>query len=57
MKTVKRIVCILLIILVVFAVGYLIFTGSRLPSITTDNEARILNVATNIGGGLCARKT
>lgn len=52
MKTVKRIVCILLIILVVFAVGYLIFTSSRLPSITTDNEARILNVATNIGGGL-----
>ena len=38
--------------LVVFAVGYLIFTGSRLPSITTDNEARILNVATNIGGVL-----
>lgn len=52
MKTVKRIVCILLIILVVFAVGYLIFTGSRLPSITIDNEARILNVATNIGGVL-----
>lgn len=52
MKTVKRIVCILLIILVVFAVGYLMFTGSRLPSITTDNEARILNVAINIGGGL-----
>lgn len=52
MKTVKRIVCILLIILVVFAVGYLIFTGSRLPSITADNEDRILNVATNIGGGL-----
>lgn len=42
MKTVKRIVCILLIILVVFAVGYLIFTGSRLPSITIDNEARII---------------
>lgn len=38
--------------MVVFAAGYLIFTGSRLPSITTDNEARILNVATNIGGGL-----
>ena len=52
MKTVKRIVCILLIILVVFAVGYLIFTGSRLSSFTTDSEARILNVATNIGGGL-----
>lgn len=52
MKTVKRIVCILLIIMVVFAAGYLIFTGSRLPSITTDNEERILNVATNIGGGL-----
>lgn len=52
MKTVKRIVCILLVILVVFAVGYFIFTGSRLPSITTGNEARILNVATNIGGGL-----
>lgn len=52
MKTVKRIVCILLIILVVFAVGYLIFTCSRLPSITTDNETRILNVATNIGGVL-----
>lgn len=57
MKTVKRIVCILLIILVVFAVGYLIFTGSRLSSITTDNKARILNVATNIGGVLWVRKT
>lgn len=52
MKTVKRIVCILLVVLIVFAVGYLIFTGSRLPSITADNDARILNVATNIGGGL-----
>lgn len=52
MKTVKRIVSIMLIILVVFAVGYLMFTGSRLPSITTDNEPRILNVATNIGGDL-----
>lgn len=38
--------------LVVFAVGYLMFTGSRLPFITTYNDARILNVATNIGGGL-----
>lgn len=52
MKTVKRIACILLVVLVVFAVGYLIFTGSRLPSITADNDARILNVAINIGGGL-----
>lgn len=52
MKTVKRIVCILIVVLVVFAVGYLIFTGSRLPSIMTDNEARILNVATNIEGDL-----
>lgn len=52
MKTVKRIVCILLVVLIVFAVGYLVFTGSRLPSITTDNEARILKIATNIGGGL-----
>ncbi len=32
MKTVKRIVAILLLIVAVALVGYLIFTGSRLPT-------------------------
>ena len=32
MKTVKRVLAILLLIVAVVGVGYLIFTGSRLPT-------------------------
>lgn len=34
MKTIKRIVAILLLIVTVALVGYLIYTGSRLPTLT-----------------------
>lgn len=34
MKTIKRIIAITLLIVTVALVGYLIFTGSRLPTIT-----------------------
>ena len=34
MKTIKRIVAILLLIVTVALVGYLLFTGSRLPTLT-----------------------
>ena len=34
MKTVKRIIAIILLIVTSALVGYLIFTGSRLPTIT-----------------------
>ena len=50
MKTVKRILYILLIVLGVTVIGYLIFTGSRLPKTATINEANILFVSNVIGG-------
>jgi len=34
LKTIKRVIAILLLIVTVALVGYLIFTGSRLPTIT-----------------------
>lgn len=37
MKTVKRVLAILLLVVVVLAVGYLMFTGSRLTA--TQEEA------------------
>ena len=39
MKTVKRIVAVILLIVTVALVGYLIYTGSRLPTITDTGGA------------------
>ena len=49
MKTVKRILAVVLLAVILWAVGYLVFTGSRLPSVSTEeateeittNEAEI----------------
>jgi len=37
MKRIKRILAVILLIVMVLMVGYLVFTGSRLISITEDN--------------------
>lgn len=37
MKTVKRILAVILLAVILWAVGYLVFTGSRLPSVSTED--------------------
>lgn len=39
MKTVKRIISVILLAVILTAVGYLCFTGSRLPSYTDKTES------------------
>ena len=41
MKTVKRILAVILLAVILWAVGYLVFTGSRLPSVFTEDETAI----------------
>ena len=36
MKTAKRILAVILLAMILWAVGYLVFTGSRLPSVFTE---------------------
>lgn len=36
MKTVKRVIAVISIIILAFAVGYLIYTGSRLADVQSD---------------------
>ena len=36
MKTVKRILAVILLAVILWVVGYLVFTGSRLPSVFTE---------------------
>ena len=36
MKTAKRILAVILLAVILWAVGYLVFTGSRLPSVSTE---------------------
>lgn len=38
MKTAKRITSVILLAVILWAVGYLVFTGSRLPSVFTEGE-------------------
>ena len=41
MKTAKRILAVILLAVILWAVGYLVFTGSRLPSVFTEEEMAI----------------
>ena len=41
MKTAKRILAVILLAVILWAVGYLVFTGSRLPSVFTEGETAI----------------
>lgn len=36
MKTAKRVLAVILLAVILWAVGYLVFTGSRLPSVFTE---------------------
>jgi hypothetical protein len=36
LKTVKRILAVILLAVILWAVGYLVFTGRRLPSVFTE---------------------
>lgn len=46
MKTVKRILAVILLAVILWAVGYLVFTGSRLPSVSTEEVT--VETTTNI---------
>ena len=49
MKTVKRILAVILLAVILWAVGYLVFTGSRLPSMFTEEvteETTITEITT-----------
>ena len=41
MKTAKRILAVILLAVILWAVGYLVFTGRRLPSVFTEGETAI----------------
>lgn len=41
MKTAKRILTVILLAVILWAVGYLVFTGRRLPSVFTEGETAI----------------
>ena len=41
MKTAKRILAVILLAVILWAVGYLVFTGRRLPSVFTEDETAI----------------
>ena len=41
MKTVKRTLAVILLAVILWAVGYLVFTGSRLPSVFTEEVTEI----------------
>ena len=53
MKTVKRILAVILLAVILWAVGYLVFTGSRLPSVFTEEgtEEQITSETTEIYEG------
>ena len=40
MKTAKRILAVILLAVILWAVGYLVFTGSRLPSVFTEEVTK-----------------
>ena len=49
MKTVKRTLAVILLAVILWAVGYLVFTGSRLPSVFTEEvteETTITEITT-----------
>ena len=53
MKTVKRILAVILLAVILWAVGYLVFTGSRPPSVFTEEgtEEQITSETTEIYEG------
>ena len=58
MKTAKRILAVILLAVILWAVGYLVFTGHRLPSVFTEEvteitetyEGSVTDEETNITG-------
>ena len=54
MKTAKRILAVILLAVILWAVGYLVFTGRRLPSVFTEEmtgETTITEITTEIYEG------
>ena len=49
MKTVKRILAVVLLAVILWAVGYLVFTGSRLPSVSTEEVTEEITTETYEG--------
>ncbi len=60
MKTVKRILAVILLAVILWAVGYLVFTGSRLPSVSTEEvteETTTNNTTQTYEGSVTDEKT
>ena len=49
MKTVKRILAVILLAVILWAVGYIVFTGSRLPSVSTEEVTEEITTETYEG--------
>ena len=57
MKTAKRIFAVILLAVILWAVGYLVFTGSRLPSVFTEGETAIETTIDTYEGSVTDEET
>ena len=57
MKTAKRILAVILLAVILWAVGYLVFTGSRLPSVFTEGETAIETTIDTYEGSVTDEET
>ena len=57
MKTVKRILAVILLAVILWAVGYLVFTGRRLPSVFIEESMTIENTIETYEGSVTDEST
>ena len=57
MKTAKRIFAVILLAVILWAVGYLVFTGRRLPSVCTEGETAIETTIDTYEGSVTDEET
>ena len=57
MKTAKRILAVILLAVILWAVGYLVFTGRRLPSVFTEGETAIETTIDTYEGSVTDEET
>ena len=57
MKTAKRILAVILLAVILWAFGYLVFTGSRLPSVFTEGETAIETTIDTYEGSVTDEET
>ena len=57
MKSAKRILAVILLAVILWAVGYLVFTGRRLPSVFTEGETAIETTIDTYEGSVTDEET